>query len=97
MMDTIAPADGAWARLRCGEETQWAYRHPARRTSGLRRRQTGLSEAVTTIAWRAQLRLCGRYQRLAGRGKVKQQIVIAVARELIAFMWEIDRATAQAA
>jgi transposase len=78
-------------------EAAWAYRHPARRTYVLRRRQTGLSEAVTAIAWRAQLRLCGRYQRLAGRGKVKQQIVIAVARELIAFMWEIDRATAQAA
>jgi len=78
-------------------EAAWAYRHPARRTYALRRRQAGQSEAVTTIAWRAQLRLCGRFQRLAGRGKVKQQIVTAIARELIAFMWEIDRATAQAA
>lgn len=78
-------------------EAAWAYRHPARRTYALRRRQAGQSEAVTAIAWRAQLRLCGRFQRLAGRGKVKQQIVTAVARELIAFMWEIDRATAQAA
>lgn len=78
-------------------EAAWAYRHPARRTSVLRRRQAGQSEAVQAIAWRAQLRLCGRFQRLAHRGKVKQQVVTAVARELIAFMWEIDRAMAAAA
>jgi transposase len=75
-------------------EAAWAYRHPARRTYTLRRRQATQSEAVKAIAWRAQLRLCGRYQRLAQRGKIKQQVVTAVARELIAFMWEIDRATA---
>lgn len=74
-------------------EAAWAYRHPPRRTHALRRRQAGQPDVVTAIAWRAQLRLCGRYQRLAQRGKIKQQIVTAVARELIAFMWEIDRAT----
>jgi transposase len=78
-------------------EAAWAYRHPARRTYVLRRRQAGNSDQVNAIAWRAQLRLCGRFQRLARRGKVKPQIVTAIARELIAFMWEIDRATAQAA
>jgi transposase len=78
-------------------EAAWAYRHPARRTYVLRRRQATQSEAVNAIAWRAQLRLCGRFQRLAARGKVKQQVVTAIARELIAFMWEIDRATAHAA
>jgi transposase len=78
-------------------EASWAYRHPARRTYILRRRQATQSDQVNAIAWRAQLRLCGRYQRLVARGKVKQQVVTAVARELIAFMWEIDRATVPAA
>jgi transposase len=78
-------------------EASWAYRYPARRSYHLRRRQATQSEQVNAIAWRAQLRLCGRYQHLAARGKVKQQVVTAVARELIAFMWEIDRATVPAA
>ena len=43
------------------------------------------------VAWRAQLRLCARYRRLSLRGKVKQQIVTAIARELSAFMWAIAR------
>jgi len=78
-------------------EASWAYRYPARRSYHLRRREVAQSDHVKAIAWRAQLRLCGRYQRLAARGKVKQQVVTAVARELIAFMWEIDRATVAAA
>jgi transposase len=78
-------------------EASWAYRYPARRSYHLRRREATQSDQVKAIAWRAQLRLCGRYQRLAARGKVKQQVVTAVARELIAFMWEIDRATVSAA
>jgi transposase len=78
-------------------EASWAYRHPPRRSYVLRRREQKQSDQVKAIAWRAQLRLCGRYQRLVARGKVKQQVVTAVARELIAFMWEIDRAVAAAA
>ena len=78
-------------------EASWAYRYPARRSDHLRRREATQSDQVKAIAWRAQLRLCGRYQRLAARGKVKQQVVTAVARELIAFMWAIDRATVPAA
>jgi transposase len=78
-------------------EASWAYRYAARRSYHLRRREATQSDQVKAIAWRAQLRLCGRYQRLAARGKVKQQVITAVARELIAFMWEIDRATAPAA
>jgi transposase len=78
-------------------EASWAYRYPARRSYHLRRREVAQSDQVKAIAWRAQLRLCGRYQRLAARGKVKPPVVTAVARELIAFMWEIDRATVPAA
>lgn len=41
------------------------------------------------IAWKAQNRLHMRYQKLLARGKNKQQIVTAVGRELLGFVWAI--------
>src|SRR5438128_3015473 len=70
-------------------ESAWAYRLPARVTLIIRRRQEQLPKAVCDIAWRAQLRLCARYRRLTTRGKTKQVVVTAIARELVAFMWAI--------
>jgi transposase len=78
-------------------EASWSYRHVARNSAWLRRRQTGQPDEVTAIAWRAQLRLCARFRRLVGRGKPKPQVVTAIARELVAFMWEIDRVVPAAA
>lgn len=72
-------------------ESAWAYRFPARVTRIIQLRQEGLPKPVREVAWRAQLRLCARYRRLAARGKTKQQIVTAIARELAAFMWAIAR------
>jgi hypothetical protein len=46
---------------------------------------------VQRIAWRAQERLCGRYRKLMGRGKNKQQTIVALARELAGFIWDIGR------
>lgn len=46
------------------------------------------------IAWKAQLRLCGRYRKLIARGKKSQIAVTAVARELLGFVWAIARAQA---
>jgi len=48
-----------------------------------------LAKPVCEIAWRAQLRLCARYRRLTLKGKTKQVVVTAIARELAAFMWAI--------
>ncbi len=72
-------------------ESAWAYRLPARVTRISQLRQANLSKPVRAIAWKAQLRLCARYRRLSSRGKTKQQIVTAIARELAAFMWAIAR------
>lgn len=72
---------------RCLVEAAWAYRHPARRTAHLRRRLEGQPEAVQQIAWKAQLRLCGRYRRLVARGKHHNKVVTAIARELVGFLW----------
>ena len=43
--------------------------------------------AVIDQAWHAQQRLHRRYRRLAARGKPKQHIVTAIARELSGFLW----------
>lgn len=70
-------------------ESAWAYARPPRLTRALKQRQQGLSREVIEISWRAQVRLCGRYRRLTARGKNKKKIIIAIARELCAFMWAI--------
>ena len=40
-------------------------------------------------AWAAQQRLHRRFHRMAGRGKPRQKIVVACARELAGFVWAI--------
>ncbi len=70
-------------------ESAWCYRFQARRTAHLQRRAEKTSEEVQAIAWKAQKRLCGRYQHLLGRGKLKVQVCTAIARELVGFIWAI--------
>jgi transposase len=70
-------------------EAAWAYRHQPGIGRALRRRHAPLSEPVKAIAWKAQHRLHQRYRRLLGRGKSKQQVVTAIARELLGFIWAI--------
>lgn len=68
-------------------ESAWHYRHHPFLGDALRQRQRGAPPAVIEHAWRAQHRLHRRYRRLAARGKAKQHIVTAVARELTGFVW----------
>ncbi len=70
-------------------ESSWCYRFPARRTAHIQRRAEKTPEAIQAIAWKAQKRLCGRYQSLINRGKLKVQVCTAVARELVGFIWAI--------
>jgi transposase len=72
-------------------EAAWHYRHPPRVGTTLRRRQAGQPPTVIEIAWQAQGRLHKRFRRLLGRGKLKQEAVVAVARELLGFLWAIAR------
>jgi len=55
----------------------------------IRRRQQG-QPAVVAHAWKAQQRLHQRYQHLAYR-KLPQIAVVAVARELVGFLWAVMR------
>jgi transposase len=75
-------------------QAAWHYRHAPKLTRALQQRQVGQPEAVTDVAWRAQERLHARYRRLVGR-KGSQKAVIAVARELIGFVWALAQAQAE--
>ena len=55
----------------------------------MKKRQAGLSEEIKQISWKAQHRLYGRYRRLVSKGKMPQQAITAVARELVGFIWAI--------
>jgi transposase len=72
-------------------EAAWSYRHPARIGKTILARQHGRTPRVTTIAWNAQKRLCARYRRLVAGGKAPPKAVVAVARELVGFVWAIAR------
>ena len=72
-------------------EAAWAYQHRPNVTGFLLRRQKSLtlSEEVKQMAWKAQCRLHKRYRAFARRGKNKNQIVTALGRELLGFVWAI--------
>lgn len=72
-------------------ESAWAYCHPARVTPILQKRLERQTKRIREISWKAQLRLCGKYRKMKGRGKPQQQTVTAVARELVGFIWAIAR------
>lgn len=74
-------------------EAAWSYRFPARVSRELLLRQEGLPKPVRAIAWKAQLRLCRRYRRLAMSGKPPNVVTTAIARELVGFAWAIARQT----
>jgi hypothetical protein len=45
------------------------------------------------LSWRCQNRLHERGRKLAARGKTRQKVQVAMARELAAFVWEVMRLT----
>jgi transposase len=71
-------------------QAAWSYRHRPQTSVDLKRRQQGQPPAVITHAWKAQQRLHQRFQHLAER-KRPQIAVVAVARELVGFLWAVMR------
>ncbi|MDC7223806.1 MAG: IS110 family transposase [Spirochaetales bacterium] len=67
-------------------ESSWHYQwySPSKR---LRSRRIGQKSEVIAYADKAGKRLSKRYNQLLHRGKVKQKIVTAVAREMAGFIW----------
>jgi len=65
----------------------WQYRHRPSGSARLRKRREHQPERVLAIAEKAERRLSGRYARLKARGKHANKVVIAIARELVGFLW----------
>jgi transposase len=87
---SITKAGNTHAR-RALVEGAWAYRYPAKVSRHLQLRLEKQPKAVQDISWKAQVRLCKRYRKLIARGKHANQVVVAIARELIGFMWAIAK------
>ena len=67
------------------------YRLPPKVSKELSARQEGLSEDIKACSWAAQTRLHKRMMQLLARGKQRNKVAVAVARELSGFVWRIFR------
>lgn len=69
-------------------EAAWHYRHRPAVGLKLRQRREGQPREVIALADRAQRRLHRRFHRLVlASGKAPQKAVVAIARELVGFLW----------
>ena len=69
-------------------QAAWSYHHRPAISDDLKRRQSGQPPGVIAHAWKAQHRLHKRYQHLSAH-KPPQIAVVAVARELVGFLWAV--------
>ena len=70
-------------------EASWHYAKRPRPSPKLARRQQGASPALLEIARKAEQRLSSRFARLTLKGKPRPKAAMAVARELLGFVWDI--------
>lgn len=68
-------------------EAAWHYRHPPRRSARTARAAQVAGPEVAARAWAAQIRLHRRQRELIARGKRATVANVAVARELVGFLW----------
>jgi transposase len=69
-------------------EAAWAYaRGIATPGPSIRQRRAGLSPAIVEIQERADHRLRTRFRALSAKGKHRNKVVTAVAREFLGFIW----------
>lgn len=70
-------------------ESSWHYRHAPAVGKALQVRRKGQPGWVVAVADSAQQRLNRRYWRLVSRGKPTNKATVAVARELVGFLWAV--------
>lgn len=70
-------------------EAAWNYLRPPAVSRALRRRRQGQPAWVVALADKAMLRLHRRFRTLRQRGKPFNKVVVAVARELVGFIWAL--------
>src|SRR5204863_9542281 len=80
-------AHARWWLVDCAQH----YATPPKVSQDLSRRQQGQPQEVRAISWRAQHRLHSRYTRLLGRRLQRNKAMVAIARELCGFIWELLR------
>jgi len=67
------------------------YRLSPKISKELSARQQGLSADLKACSWKAQTRLHHRMMTLLARGKQRNKVIVAVARELTGFVWQLFR------
>ena len=67
-------------------QAAWSYRYAPKVAAHLKLRQEGQPPGAVAHAWKAQQRLHRRFTHLTHR-KPPQVAIVAVARELIGFLW----------
>jgi transposase len=72
-------------------EAAWHHRHRPALSQPLRKRREGQPTWVLAIADRAQERLWRRWSRMTFKGKPTQKVVVAMARELVGYIWAVLR------
>src|SRR5262245_13375075 len=80
-------AHARWLLVECAQH----YATPPKVSAHLSRRQQGQGQEVRAISWRAQNRLHRRYTRLLARRLQRNKAMVAIARELCGFIWELLR------
>ncbi len=65
------------------------YRLSPKVSKELSQRQQGLGEEIKACSWKAQTRLHKRMMQLLARGKQRNKVTVAIARELAGFVWQI--------
>jgi transposase len=68
-------------------EAAWHNRHRPGLSAPLKKRREGQPDRVLAIADRAQQRLSRRFMRMVARGKPSPKAVVAMARELVGYIW----------
>jgi transposase len=86
----ITKCGNAHARWLLIESAQH-YITPPKVSQQLSKRQEGQSRQVRAISWRTQKRLHSRFMRLAARRLQRNKALVAIARELCGFVWELLR------
>ena len=75
-----------WMLIECAQH----FRKSPQIGAALTTRQIGLTTEVKELSWRMQNRLHKRYVKLKMRGKNENKCIVAIARELIAYIWELQ-------
>lgn len=70
-------------------EAAWHYRHPPTIGRTLKKRRESQPARAIAVADAAQQRLYRRFKRLDERGVPRTKIVVAIARELVGFIWAV--------